>query len=74
MGFVTGTKVGNWLVFSLLNVEDNGWAIWTDPISGKTRVWDERFPDLMDDGLLSDDWDRSFNSQRDAWEYIEALT
>lgn len=74
MGFVTGTKIGDWLVFSLMNVEENGWSIWTDPVSGKTRVWDSTFPDLLEDGLLEDNWDRSFDSQRDAWEYIEKMT
>lgn len=73
MGFVTGAAIGEWLIFFLDNCTEDGWSIWTDPISGKTRVWDSIGPTLLDNGLLSDDWSKSFDSQSEAWRYINEL-
>ncbi len=74
MGFIRANSVGRWVVFFLDTATEDGWSFWTDPVSGQTRVWDCTCPTLLANGLLSDDWDRSFREQYEALEYVQSLT
>ena len=74
MSFITSNEIGNEIVWHLNRASEDGWTMWFDLQSQQTRVWDSSFPSLDENGLISDDWDKSFSSGKDAWDYVKSLT
>ena len=74
MSFITSNELGNDIVWHLERASEDGWSMWFDLQSQQTRVWDSSFPSLDENGLISDDWDKSFGSGKAAWDYVKSLT
>jgi hypothetical protein len=74
MAFIRSVELGEFVVWHLERVDEEGWTMWFDLESQQARVWDSSFPTLDENRLISNDWDKSFSSGKEAWDYIKTLT